>query len=220
MIKGIIFDFDGTIIDTESVVFTGWDTVYREYNQVVPHELLRSIVGTSDVTFRPAEYLIQKAGLSIDPGIIYNHESEIEAAILENTPPLPGVIDYLQTAQQLGIKLAIASSSSRDWVMTHLNRMKLDRYFEAIATKEEVQLTKPYPYLYEVALKKLGLFPYQVIAIEDSPFGITSAKAAGIFTVAIPNEITKVMKMDHADMTLTSLAEISLQELIQRITSI
>ena len=146
-------------------------------------------------------------------------EHAIEIALVNEKQPLPGVVEYLISAKELGIKLGIASSGTAEWVTSNLKRLGLDHYFEAITTQEEVQLTKPYPYLFEKTLKKLGLYPYQVIAIEDSSFGITAARAAGIFAVAVPNDITRGMNMDHADMVLDSLADVTLKELIVRITS-
>lgn len=220
MIKGIIFDFDGTIIDTETALFQAWDIVYQQNGQHLPVEQLRNTVGTADSNFDPAEYLSRKLSNTISVEILAAQERAIEIDIINQKTPFPGVIDYLQEGRRLGLKLGIASSATNSWVNGHLERLGLAQYFDAITTQEEVTLTKPFPYLFEKTLKKLELYPYQVIAIEDSPFGVTSAQAAGIFAVAVPNEVTRPMKLDHADLVLESLAEVSLPDLINRITSI
>ena len=217
MIKGIIFDFDGTIMDSETPVYQAWSEIYRQYNQFLPVELWRRIVGTTGGNFDPAKYLSDKLNNSVDIADLELQESNLERALLLDVAPLPGVSEYLAEASRLEIKLGISSSASADWVTSNLKRLELMHYFEAITTQEEVQFTKPYPYLYEKTLKKLDLYPYQVIAIEDSPFGVTAAKAAGIFVVAVPNEVTRFMKLDHADMILNSLADVTLPELITRI---
>lgn len=219
MIKGIIFDFDGTIIDSETPTFDAWANVYKQYGQVLPKEQWRTIIGTADGKFQPLEYLHNKLQKKVDLDEIKDLAVKIEKEMLMSIPPLPGVVDYLKSAREMGIKLGISSSGTSDWVRSNLERLQLKDYFEAITTQEEVQLTKPYPYLFEKTTKKLGLFPYQVIAIEDSPFGVTAAQAAGIFTVAVPNAVTCDMNLNHADMILSSLADVTLPELISRITS-
>lgn len=219
MIKGIIFDFDGTIIDSETPTFDAWANVYKQYGQVLPQELWRTIIGTADGKFQPAEYLFNKLQKNVSLDEIRQLAAQTEKELLAAIPPLPGVVDYLKSAREMGIKLGISSSGTSDWVRGNLERLQLSDYFEAITTQEEVQLTKPYPYLFEKTTKKLGLFPYQVIAIEDSPLGVTAAQAAGIFTVAVPNAVTCDMNLSHADMVLASLAEVSLPDLITKITS-
>lgn len=219
MIKGIIFDFDGTIIDSETPTFDAWAKVYKQYGQVLPQEQWRTIIGTADGKFQPAEYLYNKLQKNVSLDEIRQMAAQTEKELLASIPPLPGVVDYLKSAREMGIKLGISSSGTSDWVRSNLDRLQLSDYFEAITTQEEVQLTKPYPYLFEKTTKKLGLFPYQVIAIEDSPLGVTAAQAAGIFTVAVPNAVTCDMNLSHADMVLASLAEVSLPDLITKITS-
>jgi HAD superfamily hydrolase (TIGR01509 family) len=219
MIKGIIFDFDGTIVDTETPVFQSWSDIYREFNQILPFELWRTIVGTSDGKFDPLDYLKSKINQDVDIKRIKDKEKALENILIAKTVPMPGVVSYLDDARKLGLILGIASSSSQEWVKTNLERMNLAGYFSAITTCEEVTLTKPYPYLFEKTLKKMRLYPYQVIAVEDSPLGVTAAKAAGIFTLAVPNNITREMKLDHADLVLNSLSELSLEELVTSITA-
>ena len=117
-------------------------------------------------------------------------------------PILPGVEDYLQTAKELNLKLGIASSSDRKWVEGNLSRLELLDYFDIVHTSDDVEFTKPDPTLYRLALHSLELNPGDAIVLEDSPNGVSASKAAGIFTVAVPNPLTARLNLDHADLVL------------------
>ncbi len=114
------------------------------------------------------------------------------------------------------MKLAIASSSPRAWVVNHLTRLKLRENFDPIVTSDEVIHVKPAPDLYLKSIELLGLKPSQAIAFEDSPNGIRAARAAGLFCVAVPNPITQQLEMDHADLVIDSLESVTLDELIEK----
>lgn len=107
--------------------------------------------------------------------------------------------------------------SERKWVATHLNRLDLSYYFECIKCAEDVQFTKPYPDLYEAVCSALDLRPVQAIAFEDTLNGVLAAKRAGLYCVAIPNPITRHLPMLEADMVVSSLLDVKLEELIEKV---
>ena len=129
---------------------------------------------------------------------------------------LPGIGRYLADAARLGLRTAIASSSSRRWIDEHLERFGIGGRFETIVSRDDVEQTKPDPALYRVALERLSTQASQAIALEDSSNGIKAAKAAGIFTVAVPNAMTASMDLSAADLRLESLDAMPLEELIKR----
>jgi HAD superfamily hydrolase (TIGR01509 family) len=131
-------------------------------------------------------------------------------------PILPGVVNYLDAAKGLGIKLAVASSSPENWVRGHLTRLELFEHFSTIKTADDVSQTKPAPDLFNAVLKEFSLEPTQAIVLEDSPNGILASKAAGIYCVAVPNPLTTQLKFDQADLTLKSLADLSLEKLLEK----
>src|SRR5205085_683086 len=135
-------------------------------------------------------------------------------ALVEAQPVLPGVHDTLVAAKRLGLKLGVASSSTRDWVEGHLTRLDLVAQFACIRCAEDVRQTKPNPELYLSALEALGVPPDAAIALEDSPNGIRAAKRAGLFCVAVPNPLTLRLGLDEADLRLNSLAEMPLETLL------
>jgi HAD superfamily hydrolase (TIGR01509 family) len=133
---------------------------------------------------------------------------------LEAETVLPGIDSLLIEGRRLGLKLAVASSSERRWVMTHLERLGLLSYFDCIMCAEDVQFTKPYPDLYQAVCRALGLQPAQAIAFEDTLNGVLAAKRADLYCVAVPTPITQHLNMSEADLVVASLEDIDLEDLI------
>jgi HAD superfamily hydrolase (TIGR01509 family) len=124
------------------------------------------------------------------------------------------VEQYLQDARRLGLKIGLASSSSCAWVTGHLRRLGLLDYFDCICARDDVRLTKPDPQLYTLAASRLEVDPGEAVAIEDSPNGILAAKRAGLHCLAVPNELTRQLSLDQADLCVESLADFPLEKLL------
>ena len=212
--RGLIFDFDGLILDTESPEFTSWRDIFAEHGCTLPLEEWAVCIGTADV-FDPCARLEELLGRSIDRETVRAERRRRSDALIAAQTPLPGVVERLGEAHRMGMRLAVASSSSREWVEGHLERLGLAPYFHCVRCSDHVERVKPDPALYRVALEGLGLGPEEAIAFEDSPNGILAAKRAGIFCVAIPNAATRALSLDVADVQLTSLAGISVPDLIR-----
>ncbi|HEY6408189.1 MAG TPA: HAD-IA family hydrolase, partial [Ktedonobacteraceae bacterium] len=116
-----------------------------------------------------------------------------------------------------GLKIGVASSSGHEWVDSHLARLGLIDYFDSIKCYDDVKHTKPDPELYLAVLTALGVQGYQAIALEDSPNGVIAAQRAGIFCVAVPNPVTRQLSLDHADLYLSSLSDVPLEELLVKV---
>lgn len=217
MIRGLIFDFDGLILETEGPVYQSWVEFYREFGAELPMEIWSGIIGTSNTEHLDIFSLLEdNIGRKLDRAVLAPRRAAREMEICLAQPVLPGVIEKIHQAQELGLHLGIASSSNREWVVGHLTRLGLVENFMVIHTSEDVERTKPDPALYQLALKSLGVDPTEAIVFEDSPNGVTAAKASRIFTVAVPNEMTRQLNLGHADLILDSLAELSLVEIIKR----
>ena len=219
MIKAIIFDFDGLILDTESPIFLSWQEVYREHGCELALEEWAANVGTED-SFDPAAHLEGVLGKTLDAAAIRNARKPREAALIEGEPILPGVESYIAGAKRLGLKLAGGSNSSRGWVMGHLGRLGLIHHFDIIKCWDDpdVGQRKPEPTVYQAALNELDITADQAIALEDSPNGILSATRAGIFTMAVPNALTRLLGVGDADMVLDSMADMSLADLLTAVS--
>ncbi len=215
-IRALLFDFDGLIVDTETPSFASWQEVYREHGRELPLERWATIIGTTGGGFDPLDYLEELHG-TIDREAVKTRRYEHELRLLEIEGLRPGILEYLEEAGRLGLKKAIVSSSSRPWVDRHLARLERAEHFDEIVTADhDPERGKPRPTLYLEALELLGVSAGEAIAFEDSPNGVKAAKAAGVFTVAIPNGITASLRLDEADLVLEELAEVPLRELLGR----
>lgn len=218
MIKALIFDFDGLILDTETPEEVVWTSIYREHGHDFPfHEWQKTIGGYGLSNFDPAEHLARLTQLEAAP-LRARYRLEADAAINSN-PILPGVEEMINDARKRGLKLAIASSSSHSWVDPHLARLGLAPRFDSLICADDVASgrTKPYPDLFLLALDRLEVTRDAAIVFEDSPNGVRAARAAGIFVVAVPNPLTARMGVDGADLAVKSLADLSLTDLLSRV---
>ena len=219
MIHAIIFDFDGLILDTEGPIFQSWQEAYRQHGQELLLEKWAAVIGTYEESFDPWTHLQKLVGHPLEAQAVLAPRLAREQQLIARQPVLPGVQEYLQDAARLGLKTGLASSSPHRWVAGHLQRLGLMHYFQCIRTRENVRITKPDPELYISAAAGLGVHPEQAIALEDSPNGVLAAKRAGLYCVAVPNSLTRLLPLDQADLRIESLAEIPLERLLAQVNS-
>jgi len=216
-IKGLIFDFDGLILDTELPEFSAWKEIYSAYGAEITLEEWAACVGTTQEVFDPIEILQERAQEPIVPEkVVQEHHTLANAAILTQRI-MPGVMQYLIDGKSMGYKLGIASSSRRAWVSEHLKRLGILDYFDKICNSENVHKVKPDPALYLCAIRQMGLLPEEAVAFEDSLNGVQSAKSAGLFCVAVPNQITNHLDFSLADVIIPSLEQLSLEQLVRKL---
>ena len=137
--------------------------------------------------------------------------------LVEELNILPGVHETINDARTVGLRLAMASSSPRDWVVHHLHRLGIYDVFDCILTREDVTRVKPDPELFLSTVNYLSLTPAEAIVLEDSLNGVVAAKAAGIFCIAVPNPLTAQLDLDHADLILNSMADLDLHHLLVKL---
>jgi HAD superfamily hydrolase (TIGR01509 family) len=215
MIQALIFDFDGLILDTETPEARLWQQLYARYGQEFPlDEWIRTVVGATIKNMDPIVQLQRLTGLPLDHQALAEQAQRDRQEYQSTLPPLPGVADYFDSARSQGLRLAIASSSPRAWVEGYLRRLGFIDLFDFILCREDVSRLKPAPDLFLAALSALHLQADQALAFEDSPNGVRAAKAAGLRVVAVPNPITVRMGSLPADLTMTSLADLPLADLL------
>jgi HAD superfamily hydrolase (TIGR01509 family) len=221
MLKALIFDFDGLILDTETPEVTVWQNIYKEYGFELPvHEWEKTVGGYGISTFNAAEHLaLLSAGKvdSVSSNLRYRQESD---AIIHASDILPGVMDLIHAAKSNGLKVAIGSSSPHSWVDSHTKRLGMYDLFDCIICQDDVDKgkTKPHPDIYLKVLEQLEVQNHEAIVFEDSPNGVLASRRAGIFVVAVPNGLTKQMNV-QGDLTVSSLAELTLQDLMAKLAN-
>ena len=212
MLKALIFDFDGLVLDTETPEVFVWQSIYQEHGFELPiHEWEKTVGGYGISDFNPAEYLAHLSSGRLDSVSLRSRYRKEADVIIHANPILPGVVSLIEEAKQAGLKVAIGSSSPHSWVDTHARRLGIFHYFDRIICQDDVApgRTKPNPDIYLKALEQLNVKNDTAVVFEDSLNGVLAARRAEIFVVAVPNPLT--VKMGVAgDMTISSLADLSL----------
>jgi HAD superfamily hydrolase (TIGR01509 family) len=217
LIRAIVFDFDGLILDTEEPVYRSWLEVYEAHGEDLPFERWVQVVGSTTAGFHPQHHLEERLGRPL-PKEVLDRRIDRRTEMVLAQKVLPGVVRHIEEAKAMGLKLGVASSSTTDWVRGHLARLGILDSFDCMRCRDDVANAKPEPDLYLAVLDCLGVNASEAIAIEDSPNGVMAAKRAGLRCVAIPNSITARLDLGQADLLLGSLAEVTLADLLRRLT--
>jgi HAD superfamily hydrolase (TIGR01509 family) len=217
-IRAFLFDFDGLILDTELASRAGWEMLYREHGHELPADLWATLIGTHG-GWDPMAHLEELVGEPLEREVLNERRYAHELAVIEAEELRPGIAEYLAAARRLDLKRAIVSSAPRYWIDMHLHRLEEAAGWDAICTADRVrERAKPAPDLYLDALGILRVRADEAVAFEDSPNGVRAAKAAGIFCVAVPNEVTRELGLEDAgaDLVLDSLADLPPEALLSR----
>jgi len=211
--EAVIFDFDGLILETETPELRSWEEVFRHFGREYPESYWRFLLGrgAEQVEIQPHELLVEM-GVDADPEEILNMRGHILSQMLAGLEPMPGVVDRIREAQALGMKLGVASSSKHHWVDGHLTRLGLLDCFDEVVCADDVERAKPFPDLYLLVCRRLGVEPERAIALEDSANGTKAAKDAGLFVVGVPTYLTAPEELS-ADLVFDSLEDVSLADL-------
>jgi HAD superfamily hydrolase (TIGR01509 family) len=216
-VRALLLDFDGTMLETESSSYGSWRELLAEHDYELTHDTWSAAVGTLDGV-DPVALLETHLGAPVDRGALEDRQSALHREMLTEEVLRPGIQRIVDDARARGLHTAIVTSASERWVREHLRRLGVDADWEHIVAADgDPGRAKPAPLLYEEALALLGVEPAEAVAIEDSPNGVTAAKAAGLATVAFPNPITERMDLGHADAVVADLDDLGLDGLLRRI---
>jgi HAD superfamily hydrolase (TIGR01509 family) len=205
-VRALVFDFDGLILDTESCEYASVLEEFRSHGVELPLEEWLEVIGRADHRHW-FDWLQDVVGRELEREVIIERRRARHHELISGESVRPGVVEILEEARRARVAVTVASSSPRDWVEGHLRRIGLWEHFHAVRCRDDVARAKPWPDLFLAALEAVGIPPNQAIAFEDSHHGASAAKAAGIYTVVVPNELTRWQTFDHADVVLGSLAD-------------
>ncbi|MFD2630019.1 HAD family hydrolase [Oceanobacillus kapialis] len=216
MIKAVIFDFDGLILDTETAWYDTYKQILKEtHDYDLPlSEFVKGVGGGDDVLL---EYIGKEVNGTFQPDVFQEQVSVMHAERLKEAEAREGVEDYLKEAKEAGYQIAIASSSDHKWVTTHLTNLGLIDYFDHFATSDEVEHIKPAPDLFLKAIEKLGVKPEEAIVFEDSLNGLIAARKANIKTIIVPNPITEDLPFENHHLKISSMKEMRLAEIVKSV---
>ncbi|MBO9308307.1 MAG: HAD family phosphatase [Chloroflexi bacterium] len=220
-VEAIIFDFDGTIIDTELADFQAWKAVFDRHGLPLTLDLWRQRVGKAvhngaQGVFLPERYFEQLKGYPLSADEL-RAQAEHYLRLCENLDVLAGVRELLEAARAARVGLGLASNSDRAWVEHWARWHGVWECFKCVVTRDDVENAKPAPDIYLKAAACLGVPPERCVAIEDSPTGMQAALAAGIRCIAVPNWLTMHLELpEGVALALSSLAELPFEALMAR----
>lgn len=217
MLRAVIFDFDGLVLETEEPIYLAHAEVYQQHGHELSLEFWKTTVGTD--TFDPDADLEARLGRPLDREAIHQARERRTGELLAGREVLPGVLDLRDRVRAAGLRLGIASSSSRGWVVGHLERLGIAEGWDCIVCREDAERAKPDPGLYLAALRRLGVDASETVAIEDSEHGVAAARAAGIACVVVPSAMTAGANFADARMVAASVAAITLDDLARLVAS-
>jgi HAD superfamily hydrolase (TIGR01509 family) len=221
MIKAFLFDFDGVIADTEVPTYESWREVYADYGVELALEDWLPAVGTGSSTsgaFDAVAHLERLLAQPLDREEVIARRTKRKEELYALAPLLPGVSELLQHARERGIKTAVVTRNQDERVQRHCDLHGLLHPWDALICANE-DPTCDKAELYRSALDVLDVDGREALAFEDSPAGVRAAKRAGIVCAAVPNEVTRGADFRDADVVLTSLAELTIDDVLRAATT-
>lgn len=207
MIKAVIFDMDGLMVDTEPLYSKAMSEVAAKRGKCFTLEIKQKLMGR--LAIDSLTIFREQLGLNESPQELLAEREEIYGKLLsQNVSPMPGLFKLLELLNKLKIRKAIASSSKRKWIDLIINKLGIIEQFEIIVSGEEIKQGKPHPEIYLLVAQKLNLNPEECLVLEDAISGVSAAKSAKMKCIAVPNQFTQGVDFSLTDLVVNSLEEI------------
>jgi HAD superfamily hydrolase (TIGR01509 family) len=203
-LAAVLFDFDGTLLDTESVALQSWREEYDHHGAPFDEAGWLAEVGTETDRYG---VLAGVVGPVFDADASRGRRRARELHLIRGVEPHADVDAALTALTAAGVRLAVVSSSPATWVHPNLERLGWLARFEFVVTREDAPRAKPQPDLYLRALQLLNANPAVAVAVEDSATGVRAARAAWLRCVAMPNPVTEHQDFAYAT-ALTTCADL------------
>ncbi len=203
-ILAVAFDLDGLMFDTESLFFRVASEMLSTRGKTFTPEIMAAMIGRQAVIAYPA--LKQMAGLAETPEELLAEAKERFLALMDSAVhPTPGLFALLSHLEKAEVPRAVCTSSRRAYAERLLTNHGLMGYFSFLLCAEDVTRSKPDPEIYLTAASQFGIEPAQMLVLEDSPAGLSAAKASGAFAVGVPHEHSPGERLEIADLLVDAL---------------
>ncbi len=204
MIRAILFDLDGLMVDSEPHSLASWRAILSSRGVRLDPAVSEQMFGLRQI--EAARMLVEVYGLADQPSLLGREKEEHQLRHLDGQiKPLPGLYELLNEIDRRELRTAVASSGARPYVNAVLQAIDLAGRFRAVVTGDDVVNGKPAPDVFLAAAQAVQTDPQQCLVLEDAPFGVQAAKAAGMRCAAIPNQYTRALDLSPADVILPSL---------------
>ena len=206
-IKAVIFDFDGLMIESESIAYQIWCEVLGQYGKNFTEEIYHNLIGRAPL--ESVEYLIKVLDLPLAPQeLLETYWSERTERVCRDVSPGPGLFDLMQFLTDRGLVLGVASNSPSRYVIEVLEALSLAEYFGCVRCREDVVQGKPAADVYLAAAACLEVGHEHCLVLEDSPIGLQAALNAGMRCIVVPNEDLEGADFSGAEGRYNSLSEV------------
>ncbi len=214
MIRAVLFDMDGLIVDTEPIHFKAFKAMMREYGHDIPETLMAKLVGYPEAdNIRDLKQIYKMAAPEREMAS-RRYGLFMQFIRVDPIPVFPHFWEFSEEVRRRGLKQAVVSSSTAEQVEVILRRLfdetpgkgDPESYFDAIITGDDIARNKPAPDIYLLGAERLGLAPGLCLALEDTPAGTQAAAAAGM-RAAAPNDYSRGQEFPGATAVIGSLAE-------------
>jgi HAD superfamily hydrolase (TIGR01509 family) len=209
-IKAILFDHDGTLVDSEMAHFEMWRSILKTYSVELSHdEYLNEYSGIpSDVN---ARLIFENHSLEVSPNQLLRAKAEATTSYLSESafPLMPGAYEVVSNFHDLGLKIGIVTGAGREGMETTIRKHKFDKYVSTAVSGDDVKTSKPAPDCYLLAAQNLGVHPSECLAIEDTVNGIAAATAAKIKCIGVSQSKVTREKFSNTAHICSDLYEAS-----------
>jgi HAD superfamily hydrolase (TIGR01509 family) len=207
MIRGVLFDMDGVLADSEEYISKAAIMMFRELGLTVSPEDFKPFVGTGENRYIGG--VAEKYGLEVDIEKVKKRTYQIYTEIIKgNIMPLPGSLDFVRSCLSRGFKIAVATSTDKIKMEANLREIGLpSTIFNATVNGLEVENRKPSPDIYLLASRKIGLKPEECLVVEDAVSGIQAAKSAGCKCLALTTSFNRSLLLE-ADWICNNLEDV------------